>query len=122
MEFLPTPSRLPVSTTAFQRELTVDLFEKLQRERVRPAVVTGMQTAGTTYKVLATQLGTEAPVAQRAAQLQRLMESAGATDPYLLIRTPIEGNSKYSRHRHPRFRFEPRHGYEQPSFLEAGSR
>jgi site-specific DNA recombinase len=122
MAFLPTTSRLPGTTTALMRELTVDLFDKPERERVRPAVITSMQISGMTYKVLASQLRTHASVAQRAAQIQRLMESAGVTDPYLPIRTPIEGNAKYGRHRHPRFRFEPLPGYEQPDFPESSTR
>lgn len=116
--FLPS-SQLPGAATAFQRELVVDLFDKPQREQFREAVVAGMQWPGMTYKALAAQLQTHETVAQRAAQLQRLMNSAGVTDPYLPIRTPIEGNAKYSRHRHPRFQFEPLPGYEAPNFPKA---
>lgn len=120
--FLPASPRLPGAVTAFQRELVVDLFDKPQREQFREAVVAGMQLPGMTYKALAAQLQTHETVAQRAAQLQRLMNSAGVTDPYLPIRTPIEGNAKYSRHRHARFQFEPLAGYEAPNFPEADLR
>lgn len=119
--FLPTSSRLPEALSAFQRPMVVDLFDKPQRELIRPAVVAGMQRPRMTYKALAEQLSEHASVAQRAAQIQRLMDSAGVTDPYLPIRSPIEGNAKYSRHRHRRFRFEPLTGYEQPNFPENGS-
>lgn len=119
--FLPTSSRLPEALSAFQRPMVVDLFDKPQRELIRPAVVAGMQRPSMTYKALAEQLSEHASVAQRAAQIQRLMDSAGVTDPYLPIRSPIEGNAKYSRHRHRRFRFEPLTGYEQPNFPENGS-
>jgi site-specific DNA recombinase len=119
--FLPTSSRLPGALSAYQRLMVVDLFDKPQRELIRPAVVAGMQRPSMTYKALAEQLSEHASVAQRAAQIQRLMDSAGVTDPYLPIRSPIEGNAKYSRHRHPRFRFEPLTGYEQPNFPENGT-
>lgn len=119
MNFLPASSRLPGPAATFQSELTVDLFDKPQREQFREAVVAGMQSPGMTYKSLALQLRTHASVAQRAAQLQRLMNSAGVTDPYLPILMPIEGNAKYSRHRHSRFHFEPLAGYEVPNFPKA---
>lgn len=122
MNFLPAASRLPGPAAAFHRELLVDLFDKPQREQMREAAVTGMQLPGTTYKALALQIGVFASVVQRAAQLQRLMDSAGVTDPYLPIRTPIEGNAKYSRHRHPRFHFEPLAGYESLTFPETDPR
>lgn len=122
MGFLPLESRLPGSPSAFERAFVVDIFDKPQRELLRPAVVEGMQDPKMTYKALAHRLKTHASVAQRAGQIQRLMESAGVTDPYLPIRTPIEGNAKYCRHRHLRFRFEPLPGYEQPNFPDASRR
>lgn len=122
MKFLPASSRLPGPAAAFQLELIVDLFDKPQREQIRDAVVAGMQLSGMTYKALALQIGAFPSVVQRAAQVQRLMDSAGTTDPYLPVRTPIEGNAKYSRHRHPRFHFEPLAGYESPTFPETDVR
>lgn len=122
MGFLPNSSRLPCAISVFQRALVVDLFDKPQREQFRPAVVLGMQLPGMTYKALSIQLGTHDTVIQKASQVQRLMNSAGVSDPYLPIRTPIEGNRKYCRHRHPRFSFEPLPGYEQPDFPSSDDR
>lgn len=118
MAFLPSESRLPKTASSFDRTLVVDLFNKPDREKHRPAVIAGMQIEGMTFKKLAETLQIYSSVAQRAGQIQRLMDSAGTKDPYMPIRTPIDGNSKYRRHRHSRFHFEPLPGYEQPGFPE----
>lgn len=118
MAFLPCKSRLPGTAFSFERTLIVDLFKKPDREKHRSEVVAGMQTEDMTFKAIAEKLKIFPSVAQRAGQIQRLMDSAGVSDPYLPIRTPIEGNAKYRRHHHPRFRFEPLPGYERPDFPE----
>ncbi|MDB5348598.1 MAG: Recombinase [Schlesneria sp.] len=118
MAFMPSKSRLPGPALSFERMLVVDFFKKPDRERHRPEVVAGMQIEGTTFKDMAEKLEIFPSVAQRAGQIKRLMDSAGVSDPYLPIRAPIEGNSKYRRHHHPRFHFEPLSGYERPDFPE----
>lgn len=118
MSLLPSKSRLPGVASTFERTLVVDLFSKPEREKHRSAVIAAMKVEGMTFKRAAQDLRIYASVAQRAGQLQRLMASAGVNDPYIPIRTPIEGSSKYRRHLHPRFRFEPLPGYEQTLFPE----
>ena len=119
--FLPESSRFPGDMSVFQRELVVNLFNEPEREKYRVKVVTGMKEDNMTYKALAAQLKIKDYFVQQAGHLQKLMDSAGVTDPYQPIRTPIDGNRKYSRHRHSRYRFEPLPGYEVPNFPESDS-
>lgn len=114
--FLPNPPRICNQLPSMQRTLVVDLFDKPKRELFRPAVVAGMQTPGMTYKTLAAQLQTNETVLQQAFKIQRMMDSAGVTDPYLPMPSPIEGHPKYCRHRHVRYQFQPLPGYDSPKF------
>jgi hypothetical protein len=92
------------------REVTVDLFDAPQRVAFRERVA-ALRAAGKTERDAARELGLTVTAAQKAMALHRLMAEAGTTDPYRLVTDPPEGESKFRRHDHHRFRFTPLLGY-----------
>lgn len=87
-------------------ELTIDLFDPPQRVAYRERVV-AMRGQGMTERATARELGLTTPAAQQAAVLDRRMREAGVEDPYRPLVAPPEGDGKFRRHKHARYRFEP---------------
>jgi site-specific DNA recombinase len=85
--------------------LSVNLFNPPQREAYRVKVMEMRNSM--TDSAIAEILKITKTAAQRAASLQRMMDILGITDPYLPIADPPEGNAKFRRHKHARYRFEP---------------
>ena len=103
----PTPG-LERLTGALERTLVVDLFEPPQREAYRE-VVRDLTANGLKQRDVAWELGITQTAVQRAAALGRRMEQLGTGDPYVPLTDPPADDDRLSRHRHPRYRFEPLH-------------
>jgi hypothetical protein len=98
-----------------RREVTIDLFEgPPQRERIR-AVVAELEARGVKQRDIARQIAERPKQAavHRALALDRLMRERGLDSPYVLLLEPPDDYPKLRRHRNPRYRFEPREGYER---------
>lgn len=94
-----------------EQVLHVDLFEPPEREAFRKQVVRMRQgdgcSRGMTERQVARELGITVTAAQRASALQRKMDRLGLLDPYLRMSEPPEDCTKFRRHKHPRYRFQP---------------
>jgi site-specific DNA recombinase len=101
--YLPEACQLPSLQMPLRRDFVVDLFEMPQRAAFREQVVR-LRAEGLTERQVAQQLGLTITATQRASALQRLMDSRGLTDRYVPVTEPIEGNKRYRRHRHARYR------------------
>ena len=114
---VPDTEQVPGLSALLTKVLTLDLFDRPpQRERIRKdAVRLAMQD--TTQRQIAAQLEERPtlPAVQRALALDRLMRDRGLTSPYLLVTEPPEDYPKLRRHKNPRYRFEPREGYQRPA-------
>jgi DNA invertase Pin-like site-specific DNA recombinase len=93
-------------TSAFCREITVDLFDPPQREKYRRQIVS-MRAEGMTEKTIAARLALTITAVQRATALQRRMDELGLTDPYVPVSEAQIGEVRFRRHLHPRYKFEP---------------
>tara|TARA_R110002072_G_scaffold301976_1_gene483171 strand:- start:2064 stop:2708 length:645 start_codon:yes stop_codon:yes gene_type:complete len=90
---------------SLERTLEVDLFDPPQREEFRERVVELRKTH--TERTVAEILGITITAAQRAYQLQNLMDQLSIVDPYQLIESPSDDVSRLKRHKHKRYRFDP---------------
>jgi len=97
------------------RELTLNLFEPPQRERIREAAVR-LTAQGLDQRQIAQQLPEKATqtAVQRALAMDRKMRQLGLETPYLLVPEPPAGYSKLRRHLNPKYRLQPLDGYERP--------
>jgi hypothetical protein len=91
-----------------RRELIVDLFEPPQRVRFREQVI-ARRAEGMTERRIAAALGITVVAAQKAAKLHRTMQARCLDDPYLPVTEPPAERTRWRRHLHPRYRFEPLH-------------
>lgn len=89
-----------------RRELVIDLFEPPQRVRYREQVM-AMRASGMSEKEVAKALGLTVTAVQRAASLNRMMQTLNLSDPYVEVMTPPADCTKLRRHLHPRYRFKP---------------
>lgn len=99
------PTVVPQSEL-LRRELGVELFEPPQREKFRREVMRRRQ-AGQTERQIAGELGLTITAVQRAATLQRLMDSLGIQEAYQPVTEPPPEHGKLRRHRHARFEQQP---------------
>ena len=99
------------------QELTLDLFDPPQRERIREESV---RLAATGMKPTAISRAIEerptATAVRNALALQRQMSSFGLDSPYVAVLDPPDDYPKLRRHKHPRYSFKPLPGYERPAF------
>jgi hypothetical protein len=95
-----------------QRVLRVDLFDPPQREACRRRILE-MRASGLTESQAAKACHITITAAQRAAGLQRRMDALGLTDPYVAVTEPPDDYTKFRRHKHKRYRFEPLEGAGQ---------
>jgi len=91
--------------TPLERVLEVDLFDPPQREEFRERVVELRKTQ--TERKVAEILGITITAAQRACQLQNLMDQLSITDPYQPVEFPSADHPRLKRHKSKRYRFEP---------------
>jgi hypothetical protein len=101
--YLPESYRVPSLEAQLRREFVVDLFEMPQRAVYREKVMAD-RAKGITEREIASRLGLTITAVQRAAALHRMMQKKGLTDPYQPLTAPPEGNKRYRRHRHERYR------------------
>ena len=115
---VPDAQAVPGLGELLTRELTLDLFERPpQRERIRAEAVR-LAADGVFQRDIATRLADERPkqpVVQKALALDRKMREMGLETPYVLVTEPPEDYPKLRRHRNPKYRFQPRDGYERPA-------
>ncbi len=85
----------------------------LRRHSVKRTVAPVMELAanGLKQRDIAWQLDITQTAVQRAVALHGRKEEMKILDPYLRVESPPENEDRFSRHRHPRFRFEPLPGY-----------
>ena len=88
------------------RSTTVDLFDPPQRIAFRERVV-ALRGMGKTERQAAKELGLTVTAAQRAMALHRQMQEVGVIDPYRPMVVPPDGDGKFRRHKHARYRFQP---------------
>jgi hypothetical protein len=97
------------------RELTLDLFEPPQRERIRPEAVL-LAAQGLDQREIARRLPgkpTQTAV-HRALLLDRRMREQGLETPYVPVPEPPRDYPKLRRHRNPKYQFTPLEGYQRP--------
>jgi site-specific DNA recombinase len=112
----PELNLVPGLERLLTQELTLDLFDPLQRERIREEAVR-LEATGLKPKAIAQQIEEKptATVVQNALALHRTMESLGLTTPYVTVLEPPDDYRKLRRHKNPRYQFRPRDGYLRPA-------
>ncbi|MBL8827521.1 MAG: recombinase family protein [Planctomycetaceae bacterium] len=106
--------RVPGFSSLLTREVTVDLFDPPQRERIRETA-TQLRAEGLHLKQIAARIE-ERPsttAVQHALALQQAMNDAGTNTPYLPLFEPPQDYGKLRRHKHLRYRFAPMDGYQR---------
>ena len=100
-------------------EFVVDLFDPPQRVEFRTRVweLTHSPTEKLTEREIGARLGITQPAVQYAKALQRRLDEAGRSDPYVPLREPPADYAKLRRYKHKRFVQEPLAGFprEWPS-------
>lgn len=109
---LPDNARPPELSVLLRREVTLDLFEPNQRERIRVAAAE-LAATGLPQREIAAALDPPATqcAVNHALRIHRLLEAAGLAEPYQFLAAPPTDYAKLHRHRHPRYRFEPLPGH-----------
>ena len=103
------------------RQVTIDVFEAPQRERIRPEVIRlATEHPGWTQRQIAAAIAEkpEQTAVSRAIQLHQKMLDLGLTSPYVLVPEPPSDHGRLRRHKHPRYEFRPLEGYERPPLDE----
>lgn len=116
---LPNASLVPGLDGLLRREVTLDLFELPQRERIRLDAVkwaaTGLGPQAVAAKIAKTTI--ERPTAtavQHALSLQKQMVELGLSSPYLQVNGPPDDHLKLRRHKNAKYRFVSLVGYVPP--------
>jgi hypothetical protein len=116
---IPDAAHVPDLPKLLTRTFTIDLFVPPQRERIRETAVR-LAAEGYGPREIARRIPgiiTEKPTAtavQKALALDAKMKQLGLTSPYVILREPPEDYPKLRRHKNPKYRFEPRDGYQRP--------
>jgi site-specific DNA recombinase len=96
--------------------MTIDLFEPVQRERIREEAVK-LAATGLHPRQIAPLIA-EQPTftaVQNALDLHNKMLELGLSSPYILLQQPPEDYAKLRRHKNAKYEFRPRNGYEPPA-------
>ena len=104
------------------RTITIDLFDPLQRERIRAEAVQ-LASQGLGPKAIAERIG-ERPTltaVHRALKLDRTMKSLGLASPYVVITSPPDDYAKLRHYRSAKYAFTPEDGYEPPPLVSEHS-
>jgi len=117
---IPDAALVPGIDGLLRREVTFDLFELPQRERIRSDAVkwkaTGLGPKAIAAKIAETT--NERPTAtavQHALALHNRVLDLGLTSPYIQVVEPPEDHPKLRRHKNPKYRFVPLEGYVPPT-------
>ena len=111
----PDVNLVPGLGDLMTQDLTLDLFDPPQRERIREAAV-GLAAGGLGPKAIAQAIA-EKPTStavQNALALQGKMISLGLDSPYVMVFEPPADYPKLRRHKNARYQFKPRDGYQRP--------
>ena len=115
---LPDIEQVPGLSDLLTTVLTLDLFERPpQRERIRVEAVR-LAADHVPQRQIAALLTEEKPkqaAVQNALDLDRKMKELGLESPYVLVMEPPEDYKKLRRHKNPKYRFQPREGYQRPA-------
>jgi hypothetical protein len=112
----PDVNLVPGLGDLLNQDLTLDLFDPPQRERIREAAA-GLAAGGLGPKAIAQAIA-EKPTStavQNALALHRKMTSLGLDSPYVTVFEPPADYRKLQRHKHARYQFKPRDGYQRPN-------
>jgi site-specific DNA recombinase len=112
----PDVNLVPGLGDLLTQDLTLDLFDPPQRERIREAAV-HLAAGGLGPNAIAREIA-EKPTStavQNALALQSKMISLGLDSPYVMVFEPPADYRKLRRHRNARYQFKPRDGYQRPS-------
>lgn len=106
---------VPQLQALLSREITLNLFEPPQRERIREQVV-ALAAKELTERQIAQSLSEKVtqPAVQKALALDRKLKASGLEGPYVILLEPPDDYARLRRHKHPRFKFEAREGYQRP--------
>ncbi len=98
-----------------RREITIDLFEPPQREKIREQAVY-LASQGLEQREIAAKLrgNISQTVVWKALRLDAKMRELGLKQPYTLVSAPPEDYAKLRRYKSSRFKFSPLAGYEPP--------
>jgi site-specific DNA recombinase len=109
---IPDVKHAPELNGMLARELTLDLFQPPQRERIRIETVC-LAATGLSPRQIAPRLSEKATATavHNALALDRKMRELGLETPYVLVREPPDDYPKQRRHKNPKYRFEPLEGY-----------
>ncbi len=119
---VPDAKHVPGLEELLKRELTIDLFDRPpQRERIREMAVALTAEGKLTQRQIAREImrrlperKVTQPAVQNALALDRQMRELGLETPYVLLEEPPNDYFKLRRHLNPKYRFEPREGYQRP--------
>lgn len=109
----PDVNLIPGLAKMLNQDVTLDLFEPPQRERIREEAVQ-LHSMGKGPKAIS-RIIAEKPTStavQNALALHRQMLSLGLSSPYVTLQAPPDDYPKLRRHKHTRYRFEPLDGYQ----------
>ena len=109
-------SQVPGLGNLLRRELTLDLFEKPQRETIREAAAKLAAEGNLTQAQIAAMLPgkpTKTAVGHALA-LDARMRAEGRTSPYIVLEGPPADYAKLRRHRNDKYQFVPVDGDERP--------
>ena len=112
----PDAMSVPGLGKLLTRELTFDLFDPPQRERIREEAVQ-LDAAGHSQKAIAAMIE-EHPTGtavHNALALARKMNELGLDNPYVVLQEPPEDYAKLRRHQNEKYCFGPLEGYERPN-------
>lgn len=111
----PDINVVPGAADLLRRELTIDLFDPWQRERIREEVARSTADGLTQRQIAATMKAKPTiDMIQDAVALQTRMDSLGITSPYVVMLEPPSEYPKLKRHLHARYNFQSRECYERP--------
>ena len=109
---IPNAKSIMPADNMLKMELTLDLFEPPQRERIRETVVHLASTGMRQYEII-NHLPEKVtlPAIQNALALDRLMREQGLVTPYVVVLEPPPDCSKLRRHINPKYAFNMSDGY-----------
>jgi DNA invertase Pin-like site-specific DNA recombinase len=105
-DYIPLSLRTPSVLEHLEQELAVDLFEMPERAKFLDRIIE-LRSQGMKQRDVGKVLGIFQPPVQRAEKLHKLMRARGLIDPYVPVTQPPDDYTKFRRHRHPRYRFDP---------------
>jgi hypothetical protein len=107
---------VPELKALLTREFTLDLFEPPQRERIREQAVT-LAAQGLTERRIVQSLPEKVtqPAVQHALTLDRKLKELRLASPYVVLLEPPDDYGRLRRHKHARFKFSTREGYQRIS-------